>query len=95
MRTELSTKKIPEALNASNITNYSIQWQDGGVDIKHKDHEAYLSAFTEQFVNDMKRLINGGVYQKENLIPASEYYTGKNYFWLNLLKSEKWRSGSS
>ena len=73
---KLKHETIPCSLQAGNVRQYTVGWQDGGLDPKtHEEHAQYLSRFSEDFVEDTKRLVKSALHRKHNLIPASEYYS--------------------
>lgn len=65
-RTNLATQRIPLKLQGKNLREYKIAWENCSLEYcDHEDHEKYLKEFCENFISDLKMLINKKLRNEE------------------------------
>ncbi len=63
LRKRLLKEKLPKAVNQNNIKTYSVQWKGQALEKakRDRDYEEYLRSFCQDFVEDMKKLVDKNV----------------------------------
>lgn len=55
---DLKWRKLPEALDPSNVHHYTLQWVPGGISESNNEHAQYMTQLCEQVYKDLKHLID-------------------------------------
>ena len=65
-----------KCLPLTHIRTYTIPWRSGGVQPNQlSEHKKYLEAFSGDFESGIKMLVKSAKHDRDNLVPASEYYS--------------------
>ena len=75
LRTQ-ARNKARKCLPLTHIRTYTIPWSPGGVQPSQMpEHKKYLEAFSGDFESGIKMLVESAKHDRDNLVPASEYYS--------------------